>query len=188
MPIVETHLLKGYSADTKKRLSTALTNAIRFIVPAPDDAITVMIHEYAAENYARGGQQRSGALALPDPIDIVKTFLSAMEARDIEKAQTFLAPGFAMVFPGTAPMAALTELVEWARGRYRFVTKTYDAAEAFHCTDAKADVVYVRGTLSGEWPDGTPFTNIRFIDRFEVRDGLILRQDVWNDIAEERPE
>jgi hypothetical protein len=24
---------------------------------------------------------------------------------------------------------------------------------------------------------------VRFVDRFEVRDGLIQRQDVWNDLA-----
>jgi hypothetical protein len=47
-------------------------------------------------------------------------------------------------------------------------------------------VVYTRGTLAGEWPDGTAFGGIRFIDRFEVTDGFITRQDVWNDLAEVR--
>jgi hypothetical protein len=28
---------------------------------------------------------------------------------------------------------------------------------------------------------------VRFIDRFEVVGGLILRQEVWNDLAEVRP-
>ncbi|MDO7593790.1 MAG: hypothetical protein MUQ90_00250, partial [Burkholderiaceae bacterium] len=45
-------------------------------------------------------------------------------------------------------------------------------------------VVYARGTLSGNWLDGEPFSGIRFIDRFEVVDGLLVRQDVWNDIGE----
>ena len=44
--------------------------------------------------------------------------------------------------------------------------------------------VYVTGTLHGERPDGTPFEGIRFIDRFEVKAGKILKQDVWNDLAE----
>jgi hypothetical protein len=48
-------------------------------------------------------------------------------------------------------------------------------------------VVYVRGVLNGEWPDGTAFKDIRFVDRFEVIKGLISRQDVWNDLAEMRP-
>jgi hypothetical protein len=42
-------------------------------------------------------------------------------------------------------------------------------------------VVYIRGTLHGQWPDGTDFAGIHFIDRFELRDGLIRRQNVWND-------
>jgi hypothetical protein len=65
------------------------------------------------------------------------------------------------------------------------VTKTYEAFEAFHADGAA--VVYARGTLSGEWPDGTAFSGIRFIDRFALQGGLIVRQDVWNDIAEVRP-
>jgi hypothetical protein len=40
------------------------------------------------------------------------------------------------------------------------------------------------GTLHGVWLDGTPFEGIRFIDRFELADGRIQRQDVWNDMAE----
>jgi hypothetical protein len=47
-------------------------------------------------------------------------------------------------------------------------------------------VVYIKGTLSGEWPDGTPFEGIRFIDRFEIKGGKLISQEVWNDIAEER--
>jgi ferredoxin--NADP+ reductase len=47
-------------------------------------------------------------------------------------------------------------------------------------------LVYCFGTLSGEWPDGKAFTSIRFIDRFEIVSGKIIRQDVWNDIAEMR--
>lgn len=46
MPIVEAHILEGYSPSDKSRLTSALTDAIRFVVPAPDEAITVMLHEY----------------------------------------------------------------------------------------------------------------------------------------------
>lgn len=88
-----------------------------------------------------------------------------------------------MTFPGTAPIAKLSELIEWARPRYNRVTKTYDGFDALQGAGDVA-VVYCRGTLSGEWPDGTPFSGIRFIDRFEVTEGRITRQEVWNDIAE----
>ena len=184
MPIVETHILQGYSPTEKARLIAALTDAIRFVVPAPDAAITVMLHEYPPEAYARGGQTRAPAPALPDPAALVLDFLRAMEARDLGTAQALLDDGFTMEFPGTGPMTSLQELIDWARDRYRFVTKTYHATEAFQGNGAA--VVYTRGTLSGEWPDGAPFDGIRFIDRFEVAQGRITRQDVWNDIAEMR--
>jgi len=44
----------------------------------------------------------------------------------------------------------------------------------------------VRGTLYGRWLDGSSFEGIRFIDRIEIRDGLVVRQDVWNDAGELR--
>lgn len=185
MPVVEVHVLQGYAPDAKSRLSSALTQAVRFVVPAPDEAITVMMHEHPPENYARGGTSRTPAPALPDPAVLVRDYLRLMEARDLPAAQAMLAEGFEMVFPGTAPMTRLDDLVAWAAPRYRFVTKTYDAGEAFQGEGAA--VVYTRGTLSGAWPDGTPFEGIRFVDRFEVTQGRISRQDVWNDIAEVRP-
>ncbi|ABD56680.1 tautomerase family protein [Jannaschia sp. CCS1] len=184
MPTVEAHLLSGYDPDDKSRLVTALTEAVRFVIPAPDEAITILLHEYPAENYGRGGQMRPPAPARPDPKELVLAYLAAMEARDIEAAQSMLGDGFKMTFPGTAPMTSLAELIDWARDRYTFVQKTYDAVEAFQ--SGPVAVVYARGGLSGEWPDGAPFSGIRFIDRFEVADGLLIRQDVWNDLAEAR--
>ncbi len=56
MPIVEIHLLEGYDADAKRRLGEGLTDAVCFVVPAPPEAITVMVHEMKAEEYFRGGQ------------------------------------------------------------------------------------------------------------------------------------
>lgn len=186
MPIVELHLLEGYDDSAKTRLGQALTDAIRYVVPAVPEAITVMIHERQPSQYMRGREHKSGAPALPDPEKIVLTFLAAMQARDLDLAQGFLGDGFEMVFPGTAPMQTLAELIAWAKPRYQFVTKTYDQVESFQSPGA-ATVVYTRGTLQGAWPDGTPFEGIRFIDRFELQGGKITRQDVWNDIAEVRP-
>ena len=184
MPIVEAHILEGYSPAEKSRLTAALTDAVRLVVPAADEAVTVMVHEMPAENYARGGKSRTPAPALPDPIEIALNFLTALEAREIEATEAMLVTGFRMRFPGTEPMASVAELIDWAKDRYRFVRKTIASTEAFHADGCA--VVYVIGTLSGEWPDGTPFSGIRFIDRFEIKGGKLVSQDVWNDIAEER--
>jgi ketosteroid isomerase-like protein len=108
----------------------------------------------------------------------VREYLALMERRDLAAAKALLAPGFHMVFPGGRRFDSLEALVEWARSRYRSAKKTY---ERF---DAAADAVYCFGTLSGEWLDGKPYSGIRFIDRFTVRDGKLLDQQVWNDLGE----
>ena len=184
MPVVEIHLIEGYDAAVKQRLGDAMTKAVCGIVPAPPEAITVMIHEVPPEDYFRGGERRDPAPALSDPCETVRAFLSAMEARDLDRAQSMLGEDFVMVFPGTAPMRHLQELVDWARPRYHYVRKSYAGFD--QAQSGARQVVYARGTLEGEWPDGSAFGGIRFIDRFELSEGRILRQDVWNDIAEVR--
>ncbi len=183
MPVLELHLIEGYTGDDKRRLGEALTDAVRFIVPAQPDGIVVMIHEMKPDAYYRGRGPKTPAPSLPDPAKLVTRFLTAMEARELDQAQDLLSDDFTMQFPGSAPMTKLSELVEWAAPRYQFVKKTYEGIEAMQSEGAAA-VVYARGTLSGKWPDGTDFENIRFIDRFEVVGGKLTRQDVWNDIAE----
>lgn len=178
MPIVTLQLLEGYDAPVKARLGRALTEAVRAIVPAVPEAVTVIVEEIPADNYMRGGTAREPAPALPDAAATVRAFLDCMEARDLDRAARFLGEEFSMTFPGAVRMHRLEELVEWARPRYCFVRKSY---ERF---DAAGLVVYCFGTLSGEWNDGTAFEGIRFIDRFELEGGLIVRQDVWNDMGE----
>lgn len=110
-------------------------------------------------------------------------YLRLMEARDLEAARRLLAPGFFMVFPGDRRMTALEDLVAGSATRYRFVVKTF--AETDTGTDRLGrPVVIVSGTLAGEWPDGVPFSGIRYCDRFVLQDGRILEQHVWNDLAE----
>jgi len=121
---------------------------------------------------------------MSDPVATVRDFLRLMEARDLDAARAMLAPGFRMVFPGGAEMTTLDELVAWAANRYRFVRKSFDGFDVAP-VDA-GDVVYAWGTLAGEWPDGTPFAGIRFIDRTVVRDGKLVSQEVWNDLGEAR--
>ncbi len=178
-------MLEGYDDADKTRMAEALSDAIRLVVPAPPEAVTVMIHERKQAEYMRGRQHRTPAAALPDPTQTVRAYLTAMEARDLTAARGFLAEGFTMTFPGTGPMTSLDQLIAWSKPRYRFVTKSYEGVEAMQSPGDEA-IVYCRGTLSGEWPDGRAFAGIRFIDRFELVAGKITRQDVWNDIAETR--
>ena len=74
------------------------------------------------------------------------------------------------------------ELPAFAKGRYKSVRKIYERVDEAAGGDGVA--VYAFGTLEGEWEDGAPFSGIRFIDRFTVRDGKIADQRVWNDVGE----
>ena len=115
-------------------------------------------------------------------IKIIKEYLQAMEDRDLARASTFLADEFLMHFPGDQIFHTLDELVAWSKPRYQWVKKTY--AQFDICPAGKERVVYCYGTLHGQWPDGSIFGDIRFIDRFVVRDNLLTNQQVWNDLAE----
>jgi hypothetical protein len=115
----------------------------------------------------------AGALAL--------AFLRAMEDRDLAGAQAFLAPGARLIFPGGVVYASLDDLVTGSARKYASVRKRIEALDVVPGPDQ--DVAYVFGTLYGRWRDDSPFEGIRFIDRFTIRAGRIVRQDVWNDSA-----
>ena len=110
--------------------------------------------------------------------ETVRAYLSAMERRDLATAKSFLAPGFRMTFPGDQRFTTLEQLVERSRDRYRSAKKRYDVFDSFD------DKVYCFGTLYGELLDVTQYSGIRFIDRFTVKDGKLVDQKVWNDMAE----
>lgn len=182
MPVIEATLLQGYDDAAKKRLCEALTDAVLQVVPARPEAITVHLHELATNNYMRGRQQRFGAPPRRDGAEIVQSFLLAMQDRDLVAAQGHLGEDFTMRFPGAAPMTSLEDLIEWSSTRYAKVAKTYEGFDQSMSGDRL--VVYARGSLHGDWLDGAPFKDIRFIDRFEIDGERIVLQEVWNDLAE----
>lgn len=184
MPVVTVTLIEGYDEATRRRLSERLTDAVGATIAAPPEGITVILDEVAAGSYMRGRQARRPGPPQPAPGELVRDFLAAMEARDLDRARGFLAEDFEMTFPGGVRFTALEDLVAWAKDRYRGVTKTIEAVEELPA--AGATVVYCHGTLAGEALDGTPFAGIRFIDRFEITAGKLCRQAVWNDLAEHR--
>ena len=144
-----------------------------------------MLHEMPRDNYYRGRITRKPAAALPDPCQLIEQFLAHLAARDLAKASEFLSESVVMQFPGSQPMHKLEEVIEWSKPRYHSITKQIQGTEAFQSAGDEA-VVICRGTLSGEWPDGSRFEGVRFVDRFELINGKITRQDVWNDLAEAR--
>lgn len=182
MPIINITLIEGYEAAARERLSQRVTDATVSVIKAPADLVTVIVSEVETTNYMRGGITRTPGSAQPVASAIVKAFLSAMENRDVGTAEAFLSDEFHMIFPGGERFRRLQELFEWAKMRYQLVGKSYEKFD--ECYAEGESIVYCYGTLQGIWLDGTEFSGIRFVDRFAVVDGLIVSQQVWNDLAE----
>jgi len=118
----------------------------------------------------------------PAPVRMAVELLDALERRALPEIAACLGEGFTMVFPGPATFTEFSAMAEAAKARYQRVGKFVEDAEALRREDV--EVVYVRGTLHGVNLHGVPFDGVRFVDRFEVRGGRFVRQDVWNDLAE----
>lgn len=181
MPVISITLLPGYSADAEQRLVGRVARAARSVIAASAAGTTVFVNH--ASTYQRDGRVfGAGGAERPEASSLVQKFLSLMQERDLAAAARFLAPDFQMLFPGGAKLQRLDQLVQWASTRYQRVAKTYERFD--ECWTEDGSIVYCFGTLNGVWLDGSPFEGVRFIDRFEVVDGLFTRQDVWNDLAE----
>ncbi len=184
MPVISITLLPGYSTEAEHKLVARVALAARSVIAAPAAGTTVFVNH--ANTYQRDGRVISaGGPERVDASALVRCFLDRMQQRDLTAAAKLLAPEFQMRFPGGAPMHRLEQLVERSRAQYRSVAKTYEGFDESWTGDGA--VVYCFGSLHGEWLDGSAFDGIRFIDRFEVSNGLISRQDVWNDLALHKP-
>lgn len=113
---------------------------------------------------------------------IVDAFLEASMRPDPELAATFMAPDVRIVFTGGRVFSHPREATAFNAARYRWVKKRIERNDVVATADGA--IVYNLGTLHGEWPDGTAFEGNRYVDRFVVRGGVIVTQEVWNDSAE----
>lgn len=114
--------------------------------------------------------------------EIVRVYLETHIIPDPDAAARYVAPNFELTFTGGRKFNTPTGATGFNARRYKWVKKKMERFEPVPGEDET--IVYSLGTLYGEWPDGTPFEGNRYIDRFVVRDGLIVSQDVWNDSAE----
>lgn len=113
---------------------------------------------------------------------IVEEYLVASMVPDPEKAATYMADGVVITFTGGRVFSHPAGTAAFNANRYAWVKKSMDRFDV-----APGDgetVVYSIGTLYGEWPDGAPFEGNRYVDRFVVQGGKIVKMDVWNDSAE----
>lgn len=182
MPVIRVTLIEGYDDAVRGRLLQGYSEVTRTVLEALPDGITTFIEEVKQTSYRRGNQEKHPKAPPPPPEQLVRGFLTAMEKRDLAAAKALLADDFHMVFPGNAPFGKLEDLLAWAAPRYRRIAKVYERFDTVPGMDHAT--VYCFGTLEGERPDGKPFSGVRFIDRFTVKAGKLVDQQVWNDLAE----
>ena len=114
--------------------------------------------------------------------EIVERFLEASMVPDPVMAATFIAPELSITFTGGRKYTHPRETAAFNARRYKWVKKRFERTDVVP-GDGET-IVYNIGTLYGEWPDGTAFEGNRYVDRFVVRGGKIVKMDVWNDSAE----
>jgi len=114
-------------------------------------------------------------------VELVKQYLEACSGRRVQEAERCLADGCELVFPW-GRFRTLPELFAETQARYRWARKHYDTWDVVRHADGSV-IVIVAGTLFGESLDGTPFADIRYIDRFVIRGLRIVQHQVWNDLA-----
>ena len=66
MPLIEIHLLKGRTAEQKKKLLASVTDAVVESIDAPLQSIRVWIHEMTEDDYMVAGHMASERKRQPD--------------------------------------------------------------------------------------------------------------------------
>ncbi len=116
--------------------------------------------------------------------DIVETYLKLLMIPDPDAASAYIAPDLHITFTGGRAFSHPSECAAFNKHRYAWVKKDFGQTDVVEGSKSGETIVYQLGTLYGEWPDGTPFEGNRYVDRYVVRDGLIVSMEVWNDSAE----
>jgi hypothetical protein len=131
---------------------------------------------------ARAGRPAEADI-IREAIACVEGFLDCLGRGDLVAAAQHQTDELVMIFPPGNRVTGLAELRTASAGRYRHIDKHRDSYEAFTAPSGQV-TVYSMGRLFGENRYGVAFDGVRYIDRFQVADGLIVSQDVWNDLAE----
>lgn len=121
--------------------------------------------------------------SMNEPRDVVEEFFDRME--DDQRRPTvgeLFAEDAVVTLPGEryeGPDAPAEMLAFFGPPRYEWAAKEFD-----RWITTGPHVVSL-GTLYGVDSDGEAFEEVRYVDVYEVRDGLIQRVDIYNDLAAE---
>ncbi|MGE0845265.1 MAG: hypothetical protein AB7L41_03290 [Flavobacteriaceae bacterium] len=135
-----------------------------------------------SQTTAKAAVDREPQSRLEQDRETVRLFLEASMVPDPDTAMTYMAPDVDITFTGGRRYTHPSQSSALNARRYKWVKKKMDRFDVVP-GDAET-IVYSVGSLYGEWPNGDAFEGNRYVDRFVVRDGKIVKMDVWNDSAE----
>ncbi len=115
---------------------------------------------------------------------LVEEYLRILMIPDPEGARAFVSPELRIRFTGGREMHSPADCARFNSTRYAWVKKKFGRTEVVSGASGEEAVVYMIGTLYGEWLDGTLFSGNRYVDRYVVSNGRITEMQVWNDSAE----
>ena len=121
---------------------------------------------------------------LTEAKQLVERYLELSMIPDPVGASACLSADFELVFTGGRRFSGPAESAAFNAKRCAWVKKRFLRTDAALDAETGDVHVYNTGYLYGEWHDGTGFETNRYMDKFVVRDGKLIRTDVWNDSAE----
>lgn len=116
---------------------------------------------------------------MDEPRAVVEEFFDRMSDERRETVGELFAEDAVITLPGATFEGpdAPAEFLSFLAPRYERAAKEFD-----RWIETGPHVVSI-GTLYGVDNGGEAFEDVRYVDVYEVRDGLIRRLDVWNDLA-----
>ncbi|NCT96161.1 MAG: nuclear transport factor 2 family protein [Comamonadaceae bacterium] len=115
--------------------------------------------------------------------ELIERFIRAVNNGDADAAQRCLTPDVQLVFPGPTRFQRVADFLALSGPRYQRVAYTYGAMELAQSHQGHT-VVFAQGTVSGVFANGQAFDGVRYIDRFDIDNGLIASKEVWSDMAD----
>lgn len=113
------------------------------------------------------------------PKSTVEEFFARMEDERRGTVGELFADDAVITLPGATFEGpdAVAEFLAHLTPRYDWAAKEFD-----RWIETETEVVSI-GTLYGVDNAGEEFSDVRYVDVYEVADGLVRRVDIWNDLA-----